>query len=157
MLWMMLKQCHDVKYVYVWHALAGYWGGVKPAATGMEHYDTAHSLSGSVTWCYRQPTWRCYGQPISSWPWFSSSKEGFQLHNELHAYLASYWVDGVKLTFKTLLKPLVLAMVEECLSPVAITKLLRPQLQENFPDNGCICMHNTDGIYSAKQTAVVSF
>ncbi|KAJ6341885.1 hypothetical protein OIU78_009934 [Salix suchowensis] len=26
------KQCRDVKSVYVWHALAGYWGGVKPSS-----------------------------------------------------------------------------------------------------------------------------
>ncbi|KAJ6823768.1 putative galactinol--sucrose galactosyltransferase 2 [Iris pallida] len=35
------KQHHNVKYVYVWHALAGYWGGVKPAAEGMEHYESS--------------------------------------------------------------------------------------------------------------------
>ncbi|KAM2568595.1 hypothetical protein TB2_008810 [Malus domestica] len=35
------KQHHNVKFLFVWHALAGYWGGVKQAATGMEHYDTA--------------------------------------------------------------------------------------------------------------------
>nr|GEV90874.1 probable galactinol--sucrose galactosyltransferase 2 [Tanacetum cinerariifolium] len=33
------KENHNVKYVYVWHALAGYWGGVNPTVTGMKCYD----------------------------------------------------------------------------------------------------------------------
>jgi hypothetical protein len=35
------KREHGVRYVYVWHAMAGYRGGVKLAAEGMEHYESA--------------------------------------------------------------------------------------------------------------------
>ena len=28
------------RYVYVWHAITGYWGGVKPGVPGMEYYDS---------------------------------------------------------------------------------------------------------------------
>ena len=27
-------------YVYVWHAITGYWGGVRPGIVGMEHYES---------------------------------------------------------------------------------------------------------------------
>ncbi|KAL8492059.1 hypothetical protein ACS0TY_023616 [Phlomoides rotata] len=30
-----IKDQHYVKYVYVWHALAGYWGGVRPGVAGI--------------------------------------------------------------------------------------------------------------------------
>ncbi|ONM02659.1 putative galactinol--sucrose galactosyltransferase 1 [Zea mays] len=33
-----IKGKHQLKYVYVWHAITGYWGGVRPGAAGMEHY-----------------------------------------------------------------------------------------------------------------------
>ncbi|KAK7831709.1 putative galactinol--sucrose galactosyltransferase 2, partial [Quercus suber] len=61
------KQHHNVKFVYVWHALAGYWGGVKPAAAGMEHYDTALAYQCSPRY-NGQPTRHCHGQPRRPWP-----------------------------------------------------------------------------------------
>jgi hypothetical protein len=42
------KREHGVRYAYVWHAMARYRGGVKLAAEGMEHYESALGL-GLVT------------------------------------------------------------------------------------------------------------
>ncbi len=35
------KEKHDLKYVYVWHAITGYWGGVRPGVKEMEQYESA--------------------------------------------------------------------------------------------------------------------
>ncbi|KAF3948404.1 hypothetical protein CMV_025592 [Castanea mollissima] len=35
-----IKDQHALKYVYVWHAITGYWGGVKAGVTEMEHYES---------------------------------------------------------------------------------------------------------------------
>ncbi|KAL9816016.1 putative galactinol--sucrose galactosyltransferase [Arabidopsis thaliana] len=35
-----IKRNNSLKYVYVWHAITGYWGGFKPSVSGMEHYES---------------------------------------------------------------------------------------------------------------------
>ncbi|TQD80640.1 hypothetical protein C1H46_033819 [Malus baccata] len=121
------KQHHNVKFVYVWHALAGYWGGVKPAATGMEHYDTALAY------------------PVSS-----PGVEG----NQPDIVMDSLTVHGLGLN-------IIETLGSGHGGRVSLTRsyhqALEASVARNFADNGCIsCMcHNTDGLYSAKQTAVV--
>ncbi|KAL8531664.1 hypothetical protein ACS0TY_008309 [Phlomoides rotata] len=43
-----IKDQHSVKYVYVWHALAGYWGGIRPGVAEMDHYDS--KMTCLVSW-----------------------------------------------------------------------------------------------------------
>ncbi|KAG4393658.1 hypothetical protein GLYMA_03G137900v4 [Glycine max] len=130
------KQHHNVKNVYVWHALAGYWGGVKPAATGMEHYDTALAY------------------PVQS--------PGV-LGNQPDIVMDSLAVHGLGLVHP---KKVDVQNIIETLGAghggrVSLTRsyhhALEASIASNFTDNGCIaCMcHNTDGLYSAKQTAIV--
>ncbi|XP_048431958.1 probable galactinol--sucrose galactosyltransferase 2 isoform X2 [Pyrus x bretschneideri] len=151
------KQHHNVKFLYVWHALAGYWGGVKPAATGMEHYDTA--LAYPVT---------CLGvegnQPdivIDSLSVHGLGlvhpKKVFNFYNELHSYLASCGVDGVKVDVQNIIETLGAGHGGRVSLTRSYHQALEASVARNFPDNGCIaCMcHNTDGLYSSKQTAVV--
>ncbi|PIA48383.1 hypothetical protein AQUCO_01400771v1 [Aquilegia coerulea] len=151
------KQHHNVKFVYVWHALAGYWGGVKPAAAGMEHYDS------ELAYPVQSPGVKV-NQPDIVMESLSvhglglvHPKKIFNFYNELHAYLASCGVDGVKVDVQNIIETL----GEGYGGRVALTRsfhqALEASISRNFPDNGCIaCMcHNTDGMYSAKQTAVV--
>ncbi|KAJ4866614.1 putative galactinol--sucrose galactosyltransferase 1 [Raphanus sativus] len=60
-----IKSNNSLKYVYVWHALTGYWGGVKPGVVG---YGTLRIKGFKV----------------------------FSFYNDLHSYLASVGIDGVK-------------------------------------------------------------
>ncbi|CAN6716585.1 unnamed protein product [Malus baccata var. baccata] len=145
------KQHHNVKFVYVWHALAGYWGGVKPAATGMEHHDTA--LAYPVT---------CPGvegnQPdIVMDSLLLCGSKVFNFYNELHSYLASCGVDGVKVDVQNIIETLGAGHGGRVSLTHSYHRALEASVARNFPDNGCIaCMcHNTDGLYSAKETAVV--
>ncbi|KAL7189781.1 hypothetical protein ACSBR1_039421 [Camellia fascicularis] len=34
------KEKHGLRYVYVWHAITGYWGGVRPGEAEMEEYES---------------------------------------------------------------------------------------------------------------------
>ncbi|KAL9232564.1 hypothetical protein vseg_007663 [Gypsophila vaccaria] len=151
------KQRHKVKNVYVWHALAGYWGGVKPAAAGMEHYDS--SLAYPV-----QSPGVLGNQPDVVMDSLSvhglglvHPKKVFHFYNELHAYLAACGVDGVKVDVQNIIETLGAGYGGRVSLTRAYHQALEASVARNFPDNGCIsCMcHNTDGIYSTKQTAVV--
>ncbi|KAI9080741.1 hypothetical protein K1719_037254 [Acacia pycnantha] len=151
------KKHHNVKYVYVWHALAGYWGGVKPAASGMEHYDTALAYPvQSPGVLGNQPDIVMDSLAVHGLG-LVHPKKVYNFYNELHAYLASCGVDGVKVDVQNIIETLGAGHGGRVSLTRSYHQALEASVARNFPDNGCIaCMcHNTDGIYSAKQTAVV--
>ncbi|XP_010257201.1 PREDICTED: probable galactinol--sucrose galactosyltransferase 2 [Nelumbo nucifera] len=151
------KEHHNVKFVYVWHALAGYWGGVKPAAAGMEHYDSALAYPvQSPGVLGNQPDIVMDSLAVHGLG-LVHPKKVFNFYNELHAYLASCGVDGVKVDVQNIIETLGAGHGGRVSLTRSYHQALEASISRNFPDNGCIaCMcHNTDGIYSAKQTAVV--
>lgn len=151
------KKHHNVKFVYVWHALAGYWGGVKPAAAGMEHYETALAYPvQSPGILGNQPDIVMDSLSVHGLG-LVHPKKVFNFYNELHAYLASCGVDGVKVDVQNIIETLGAGHGGRVSLTRSYHQALESSIARNFPDNGCIaCMcHNTDGIYSAKQTAVV--
>uniref|UniRef100_A0A2P2K080 galactinol--sucrose galactosyltransferase n=1 Tax=Rhizophora mucronata TaxID=61149 RepID=A0A2P2K080_RHIMU len=150
------KKNHNVKYVFAWHALAGYWGGVKPAAAGMEHYDTALAYPvQSPGVLGNQPDIVMDSLSVHGLG-LVHPKKVFNFYNELHAYLASCGVDGVKVDVQNIIETLGAGHGGRVSLTRSYHQALEASIAQNFPDNGCIaCMcHNTDGIYSAKQTAV---
>ncbi|KAK4404877.1 putative galactinol--sucrose galactosyltransferase 2 [Sesamum angolense] len=151
------KQQHNVKYVYVWHALAGYWGGVQPAGPGMEHYDTALAYPvQSPGVLGNQPDIVMDSLAVHGLG-LVHPKKVFNFYNELHAYLASCGVDGVKVDVQNIIETLGAGHGGRVSLTRSYHQALEASIARNFPDNGCIaCMcHNTDGLYSARQTAVV--
>lgn len=152
-----VKKNHNVKNVYVWHALAGYWGGVKPAATGMEHYDTALAYPvQSPGVLGNQPDIVMDSLSVHGLG-LVHPKKVFNFYDELHAYLASCGVDGVKVDVQNIIETLGAGHGGRVSLTRSYHHALEASIARNFSDNGCIaCMcHNTDGLYSAKQTAVV--
>ncbi|KAK4392452.1 putative galactinol--sucrose galactosyltransferase 2 [Sesamum angolense] len=150
------KQQHNVKYVYVWHALAGYWGGVHPSGPGMEHYETALAYPvQSPGVLGNQPDIVMDSLAVHGLG-LVNPKKVFNFYNELHAYLASCGVDGVKVDVQNIIETLGAGHGGRVSLTRSYHQALEASIARNFPDNGCIaCMcHNTDGIYSAKQTAV---
>ncbi|RDX86750.1 putative galactinol--sucrose galactosyltransferase 2, partial [Mucuna pruriens] len=151
------KQHHNVKNVYVWHALAGYWGGVKPAATGMEHYETSLAYPvQSPGVLGNQPDIVMDSLAVHGLG-LVHPKKVFNFYNELHAYLASCGVDGVKVDVQNIIETLGAGHGGRVSLTRSYHHALEASIARNFADNGCIaCMcHNNDGLYSAKQTAVV--
>ncbi|XP_058723946.1 probable galactinol--sucrose galactosyltransferase 2 isoform X1 [Vicia villosa] len=151
------KQHHNMKYVYVWHALAGYWGGVKPTAIGMEHFNTCVAYPvHSPGVLGNQPDAVMDSLTIHGLG-LVHPKKAFDFYNELHAYLASCGVDGVKVDVQNIIETLGSGHGGRVSITRSYHQALEASIARNFCDNGCIsCMcHNTDGLYSAKQTAVV--
>ncbi|KAJ9695790.1 hypothetical protein PVL29_010989 [Vitis rotundifolia] len=151
------KERHNVKFVYVWHALVGYWGGVKPAAAGMEHYECALAYPvQSPGVMGNQPDIVMDSLSVHGLGLVPPRKV-FNFYNELHAYLASCGVDGVKVDVQNIIETLGAGHGGRVALTRSYHQALEASIARNFTDNGCIsCMcHNTDGLYSTKQTAVV--
>lgn len=151
------KQNHNVKFVYVWHALAGYWGGVKPAAAGMEHYDTALAYPvQSPGVMGNQPDVVMDSLSVQGLG-LVHPKKVFNFYNELHAYLASCGIDGVKVDAQNIIETLGAGHGGRVALTRSYHQALEASISRNFLDNGCIASmsHNTDSMYSSKQTPVV--
>ncbi|KAG8100323.1 hypothetical protein GUJ93_ZPchr0013g36255 [Zizania palustris] len=152
-----VKGEHGVRQVYVWHAMAGYWGGVTPAAKGMERYEAALAYpvqSPGVTG--NQPDIVMDSLSVLGLG-LVHPRRAHAFYGELHAYLASCGVDGVKVDVQNIIETLGAGHGGRVALTRAYHRALEASVARSFPDNGCIsCMcHNTDMLYSARQTAVV--
>jgi raffinose synthase len=151
------KESYNLKYIYVWHAITGYWGGVKPDVSGMEHYNS--KLSFPV-----EPQGILHHQPDDALECIKANglglvhpKNVFQFYDDLHSYLASAGINGVKVDVQNIIETLGAGHGGRVKLAREYHQAMEASIARNFPDNGIIsCMsHNTDGLYSSKQTAVI--
>lgn len=151
------KENHNLKYVYVWHAITGYWGGVKHDIAGMEHYNPKLSFPiQSYGVSQNQPDEALDSIQVNGLG-LVNPKNVFQFYNDLHSYLASAGINGVKVDVQNIIETLGAGHGGRVKLASQYHQALEASIARNFPDNGIIaCMsHNTDGLYSSKQTAVI--
>lgn len=152
-----MKDQHSVKYVYVWHALAGYWGGVKPGGAEMKHYESKMAYPVSSPGVQSNEPCDALNSIAKNGLGLVNPEKVYSFYNELHSYLASARIDGVKVDVQNILETLGAGHGGRVKLAQKYHQALEASISRNFPDNGIIsCMsHNTDGLYSAKRSAVI--
>ncbi|XP_008775672.2 probable galactinol--sucrose galactosyltransferase 1 [Phoenix dactylifera] len=152
-----IKEKHDLKYVYVWHAITGYWGGIRPGVTGMEHYESKLQYPISSPGVQSNEHCDCLNSITTNGLGLVNPEQVHNFYNELHAYLASAGIDGVKVDVQNILETLGEGHGGRVQLARKYHQALEASIARNFPGNGIIsCMsHNTDNLYSSKRTAVV--
>ncbi|CAI9112857.1 OLC1v1013357C2 [Oldenlandia corymbosa var. corymbosa] len=150
-----IKEDYGLKYVYVWHALVGYWGGVLPSSEKMKQYNP------KITYPKQSP-----GNKENIWDGAMESLEKFGIglvdpdkiydfYNDYHAFLASCCVDGVKVDVQNILETLGSGHGGRISLTQKYQQALEESIARNFKENNLICCmsHNSDSIYSSKRSA----
>uniref|UniRef100_A0ACD5UCR8 Uncharacterized protein n=1 Tax=Avena sativa TaxID=4498 RepID=A0ACD5UCR8_AVESA len=151
-----IKEKHGVKYVYAWHALLGYWGGVRATSDTMKKYNPKLvypvQSPGSVANLrdVAMDSLQKFGVGIID------PEKIHEFYNDQHSYLSSVGVDGVKVDVQNVMETLGHGFGGR----VALTRKYQQALEEsiarNFKGNDLICCmsHNSDNIFSAMKSAV---
>ncbi|XP_060670611.1 probable galactinol--sucrose galactosyltransferase 2 [Ziziphus jujuba] len=151
-----IKQKYGLKFVYMWHALAGYWGGVLPSSEKMKKYNPKISYPiqspGNIGNLrdIAMDSLEKYGVGLIDPKYISD------FYNDLHDYLVSCGVDGVKVDVQNLLETLGSTYGGRVSITRRYQEALEQSIARHFRDNNLICCmsHNSDSIYSSKKTAV---
>lgn len=143
------KEKHGLKYVYVWHAITGYWGGVRTGVKEMEQYGSSMrypAVSKGVA--ENEPTWKTDAIALQGLG-LVDPRNVYRFYSELHSYLAGAGIDGVKVDAQCILETLGAGLGGRVELTRMYHQALDASVSRNFPDNGCIaCMsHNTDALY----------
>jgi len=148
-----LKEEFDIKYVYCWHGLPGYWGGISPESKTMERFKSqvvAAAVSPGVLEV----------EPAMAWAPSALAGIGvvqdFQgLYNAMHGYLADQGIDGVKVDCQAGVG-LMPSPGGSAANSAEIQYCLEESVKKHFPGNhiiNCMC-HSSENFYRFLDSAV---
>ncbi|KAK6133141.1 hypothetical protein DH2020_033180 [Rehmannia glutinosa] len=151
-----IKRTFGLKYVYVWHALMGYWGGLHPNAPGTKKYNPTlkFPLQSTGNLAHRRDIamdrMEEYGVGTVD------PDRIFEFYDDLHSYLVSQEVDGVKVDVQNILETVATGSGGRVSLTRHFQQSLEKSISNNFQDNGIICCmaQNTDSVYSSKTNAI---
>ena len=138
------KEEYGLKYVYVWHAITGYWGGVRPGEPGTEHYRSSMQFPKvSPGVMENEPGMKTDVLTVQGLG-LVHPRAVYRFYDELHAYLAAAGVDGVKVDVQCILETLGAGHGGRVQLTRQYHQALDASIAKNFPENGIIaCMsHN---------------
>ncbi|OMO90004.1 Raffinose synthase [Corchorus olitorius] len=150
-----IKQKYGLKYVYVWHALVGYWGGVLPESDAMKKYNpriqSVTQSPGNLTHIIC-PTLNMMQQKGIG---LIDPSKIRNFYKDYHSYLATCGVDGVKVDVQNVLELVSAGYGGRVSLTRKYLESLEDSVLENFHANNLICSMslNNDFLYSTRKAA----
>ncbi|PON57674.1 Glycosyl hydrolase [Parasponia andersonii] len=151
-----IKTAFGLKYVYVWHALLGYWGGLVSNVPGTKKYNPKlaypEQSPGNLA-NMRDLSMDCmekYGVGVID------ANKAHEFLDDLHKYLVSQDVDGVKVDVQNILETISAGSGGRVSLTKRFQQALEKSVSSNFQDNSIICCMglSTDSIYHSKVSAI---
>ncbi|KAK0599956.1 hypothetical protein LWI29_010175 [Acer saccharum] len=123
----------------------------------MENYESEMAYPISSPGVQKNEDCECLNSLAKNGLGLVNPEKVFTFYNELHSYLASAGIDGVKVDVQNILQTLGAGHGGRVKLTRKYHQALEASIVRNFRNNGIIsCMsHNTDGLYSAKRTAFI--
>lgn len=97
----------------MWHAITGYWGGVRPGVDGMEHYESKMAYPVSSPGVESNEPCDALKSITTNGLGLVNPEKVFSFYNELHSILLLLVLMVLKSMFRISWKLLGQAMVEE--------------------------------------------
>ncbi|KAK9734012.1 hypothetical protein RND81_04G108300 [Saponaria officinalis] len=152
-----LKQTYGLKYVYVWHAILGCWGGVLTSSEAFVKYSPklvkpvqSPGNVGNLRDVAMDGIEK-YGMGV-----IDPEKIG-EFYNDYHSYIASIGVDGVKVDIQNVLETIGSEYGGRAHMTAMYQRGLEDAVARNFVNNNLICSmsHDSGLLFSSQRSAVI--
>ncbi|KAL2459498.1 putative galactinol--sucrose galactosyltransferase 2 [Forsythia ovata] len=150
-----IKEKYGLKFVYVWHALVGYWGGLSPSSEKMKKYNP------KIAYPIQSPgnVGNLRDKAMESLEKYGigliDPQKIYDFYSDLHSYLSRSGIDGVKVDVQNVIETLGSGYGGRVSLTRKYQEALEDSVARNFKENNVICCmsHNSDSIYSSKRCA----
>lgn len=143
-----LKQRYGLQYVYAWHAMGAFWGGLGLNDSEMTKYNPQLLHPTPLPGILEADPAVNWIQPVLCG--VSLPMDPTQLHHDMHAYLKGCGVDGVKVDVQGTIGLAGSADGGGAALAAAYHKSLEASVKTHFPGNhliNCMC-HSTEDCYN---------